>query len=102
MSVETTRNVGRVQLANEWLPVPRPDTNVTYATSFSGPAVSCSRMDDKDVDIVGEALQSLVQSSYTYHAHPFTNSQIVYFGWVPQTEPNLNEVNTTFFEELID
>ena len=101
MSIETTRNVGRVQLANALLPLPRPDTNVTYTTSFSGPAVSCSRMNGVDVDPIGRALQSLTQSSFAYHGRPFSKSQIVYFGWVPQTKPGLDEVNTSFFEGLI-
>ena len=55
-----------------------------------------------DVDLVGDALDGLIQSSFTYHGHAFTKSQIVYFGWVPQAEPNINEANTTFLEELID
>ncbi|KAJ9615922.1 hypothetical protein H2200_001999 [Cladophialophora chaetospira] len=102
MSVETTRNVGRVQLANALLPLPRPDTNVTYTTSFAGPALTCSRMEAADVDLIGDALNGLLESTFIYHGHAFSNSQIVYFGWVPQTEPNLNEANTTFFEQLID
>ena len=101
MSVETTRNVGRVQLANALLPVPRPDNNVRYTTNFDGPAVSCSRMSIEDVNMVGDALQGLTQSSYMYHGRPFSGSQMVYFGWVPQTQPGLDEVNTTFFEDLI-
>ena len=101
MSVETTRNVGRVQLANALLPVPRPDNNVTYTTNFFGPAVSCSRMESGDVGIVRDALQGLIRSDYLYHGRPFTDSQMVYFGWVPQTTPGLDEVDTTFFEDLI-
>ena len=101
MSVETTRNVGRVQLANTILPMPRPDTNLTYTTQFSGPALSCSRMNAADVDLVDEALQNLTQSSFAYHGRPFSGSQIVYFGWVPQVEPDLHEVNTSFFENQI-
>ena len=101
MSVETTRNVGRVQLANALLPLPRTLTNVTYTAAFSGPALSCSQMESTDVDKVNQALQGLTKSNFTYHGRPFSGSQIVTFGWVPQAEPNLSEVNTTFFEGLI-
>ena len=101
MSVETTRNVGRVQLANTLLPLPRPDTNVTYTTDFAGPALQCSQMTAADVEPVDTALESLTRSPLAYHGRPFSESQIVYFGWVPQARPGLGEVNTTFFEGLI-
>ena len=102
MSIETTRNVGRVQLANDMLPMPRPDKNVTYSTTFAGPALSCERMKAAAVTPVDKALQSLMESSFEYHGSPLSGSQMVYFGWVPQTKPGLDEVSTSFFEKYID
>ena len=102
MSIETTRNVGRVQLANEMLPMPRPDKNVTYSTTFSGPALACERLKASDVAPVEIALQSLIKSSFEYHGRPLAGSQMVYFGWVPQTEPSLTEASTSFFEKYIN
>ncbi|KAK7887327.1 hypothetical protein LTR67_009747 [Exophiala xenobiotica] len=99
MTVETTRNVGRVQLANALLSVPRPDTNVSYSTHFFGPALSCSPAEDEMLESVGHALQNLTNSSFAYHGYSFSNSQIVYFGWVPQV--GASNVNTSFFEDLI-
>jgi hypothetical protein len=99
MTVETTRNVGRVQLANALLSVPRPDTNVSYSTHFFGPALSCSPAEDEILESVGHALQNLTNSSFAYHGYSFSNSQIVYCGWVPQV--GASNVNTSFFEDLI-
>jgi len=74
-------------LGNGVVPVQSSDTNVTYDIQFFGPAVTCNRSSDQDLELAKQAIAEYENS---------TSTRVFYYGWVPQAGWDSN-VNGSFF-----
>lgn len=62
-------------LANNVLSVQASPTNLTYDIQFYGPAVSCTRSEDDDLQLARDAISQYESS---------TQFRVFYYGWAPQ------------------